>query len=128
MHVCKKGEVMNSTYYIEKSILASILNSELTYELSANKFTNMFHRKLVNGINRLKELGEYIDFETLRNKFLKDNEWTFEEDNKWTFEEDNMLTDLMSNTTPFSTQKIFDEYMRIIDNEYLESFDRRLAI
>ena len=120
MHVCKKGEVMNSTYYIEKSILASILNSERIYELSANKFTNMFHRKLVNGINRLKELGEYIDFETLRNKFLKAN--------KWTFEEDNMLIDLMSNTTPFSTQKIFDEYMRIIDNEYLESFDRRLAI
>ena len=120
MYVCKKREVMNSTYYIEKSILASILNSELIYELSANKFTNMFHRKLVNGINRLKELGEYIDFETLRNKFLNAN--------KWTFEEDNMLIDLMSNTTPFSTQKIFDEYMRIIDNEYLESFDRRLAI
>ena len=111
---------MNNTYYIEKAVLASVLNSEIHHDLNANKFSTMFHKKLVNGINRLKELKEHIDFETLRNKFLKAN--------KWTFEQDNMLIELMSNTTPFSTQDIFSKYIKIIDNEYINSFDRRLAI
>ena len=111
---------MNNTYYIEKALLASALNSEIPFELDANKFSTMFHRKLVNGINRLKQLKEYVDFETLRNKFL--------EANKWTLEEDNMLMDIMSNTTPFSSPKILSEYIKILDNEYINSFDRRLAI
>lgn len=111
---------MTNTFYIERSVIASVINSELEHELNHNYFTDMFHRKLVNGINRLKELGEYIDFETLRYKFTKAN--------KWTFQEDNQLVELMTNTIPFSTQKIFDEYYKVITGEYEENLDRRFAI
>jgi len=111
---------MTSTYYIERSVIASVINSEIEHKLNKNYFTDMFHRKLVNGINRLKELGEYIDFETLRHKFTKAN--------KWTFQEDNLLVELMTFTTPFSTQKIFDEYYKIITDEYKENLDRRFAV
>jgi len=111
---------MTSTYYIERSVIASVINSEIEHELNQNHFTDMFHRKLVNGINRLKELGEYIDFETLRHKFTKAN--------KWTFQEDNLLLELMTFTTPFSTQNIFDEYYKIITDEYKENLDRRFAV
>ena len=111
---------MTNTYYIERSVIASIINSEIEYDLNQNHFTDMFHRKLINGINRLKELGEYIDFEILRNKFNKANKWTFQEDEK--------LIELMTFTTPFSTQKIFNEYHKIIVDEYKENLDRRFAI
>ena len=84
---------MSNTYFIEKSIIASELNSEIQTELNHNYFTDMFHRKLVNGINRLKQLKEYVDFEILRFKFM--------ESKKWTMQEDGMLVEIMTNTMPF---------------------------
>lgn len=111
---------MNNTYYIEKSVIASVINSEIEHSLNSNYFNDMFHRKLISGINRLKELGEYIDFETLRRKFIKADKWNFQEDEK--------LIELMTLTTPFSTKKIFDEYYKIIVDEYKENLDKRLSI
>jgi len=111
---------MTNTYQIERAIIASVLNSEIDHSLDAQYFTDMYHRKLVNGINRLKELDEYIDFELLRNKFIKAN--------KWSIGEDAALADLMTNTIPFSTQDIFDKYYKTIKDNYIENFDRRFAI
>jgi len=104
---------MNNTYYIERSIIASELNSETTIELNPSYFNDMFHRKLINGINRLKTLGEYIDLEILRNKYISAN--------KWEFYEDNQLIDIMTNTTPFSSQEILIKYSKG-DVRKLENF------
>jgi len=111
---------MTDTYNIERSILASVLNSEIDIELNKNYFTTLFHQKLVSGINRLKELDEYIDFETIRNKFLKAN--------KWTYEEDNMLIDTMTNTTPFGSKKTVDSYISILKDSYKNSLDRKFSL
>lgn len=111
---------MTNTYQIERSIIASVLNSELDHNLTPDHFTDMFHRKLVIGINRLKELDEYIDFELLRNKFYSAN--------KWSMGEDFALTDIMTNTTPFGSQDLFNKYYETIVKNYNDSSDRRYAI
>jgi len=111
---------MRSTYYIEKSILASALNSEIQIEIKKDYFSTEFHRKLAAGINRLKELGEYIDFELLRNKFIKAH--------KWSIQEDEMLIDIMTSTTPFATKQIAGSYLDILKEESKMSLDKRFAI
>jgi len=111
---------MTDAYNIERSILASVLNSEIDVELNKNYFTTLFHQKLVIGINRLKELEEYIDFETLRNSYKKVN--------KWTYEEDNQLLDIMTNTTPFGSQYAVNAYMKILKDTYKNNLDRKFAV
>ena len=111
---------MNNTYFIERGLIASLLNYEKEAELNPNHFTSEFHIKLVKGINRLKELNMPIDFEVLRNKFL--------EANKWTTHEDNQLIDIMSNTTPFGSDKLFNAYADILKREYVNNLDRRFAV
>jgi len=111
---------MNNTYFIERSLIASVLNYEKEAELNPSHFSNEFHRKLATGINRLKELEMPIDFEVLRNKFL--------EANKWTTHEDNQLIDIMTNTTPFGSDKLFNAYADILKKEYVNSLDRRFAV
>jgi len=105
---------MSNTYHIERSIIASLLNFEYETTIDANIFNDLFHRKLINGYNRLKKLNEALDFEVLRKK--------------WTMQEDNMLTDIMTNTTPFGHKSTFDSYMKILKNEYKNSSDRRFSI
>jgi len=111
---------MNTAYNIEQSIIASVLNSEIEHNLNPHYFSSEFHRKLVTGINRLKELDECIDFELLRNKFVKHNRWTYKEDAE--------LSMIMTHTTPFATQKMFDAYYSLLETEYRYSIDRRMAI
>ena len=111
---------MNNTYFIERSLIASVLNYEKEIELNPNHFTNEFHIKLIKGINRLKELDMPLDFEVLRNKFL--------EANKWNTHEDNQLIDIMTNTTPFGSNKLFNEYVNVIKKEYVNNLDRRFAV
>jgi len=111
---------MSNTYQIEKSVIASVLNYEKEIELNPSHFTNEFHIKLVKGINRLKELDMPIDFELLRNKFLSAN--------KWTISEDNQLIDIMTNTTPFGSDELFNKYVSVIDKEYVNNLDRRFAV
>ena len=111
---------MNNAYNIEQSIIASVLNSEIEHNLNPHYFSSEFHRKLVNGINRLKELGECIDFELLRNKFVKHN--------KWTYNEDAELSMMMTHTTPFASQELFNAYYKVLEREYFNSFKNRIAI
>jgi len=111
---------MNSTFYIERAVLASALNSEMPVELNKGYFTTPFHQKLVSGINHLKKLGEYVDFEVIRNKFLKAK--------KWSIEEDNMLTDIMTNTTPFGSIQMVNAYINILKEESKMNLDRRYSI
>ena len=111
---------MSNTFNIERSILASVLNSEQDIELNKQFFTDEFHRKLVDGINRLKQLGEYIDFETLRYKFMKVN--------KWSLSEDQQILSIMCNTTPFSTKEIITTYYDILKKEYFDNSDMRFSI
>ena len=111
---------MNNTQNIERTIIASVLNSEIEHNLNPHYFTNEFHKKLVNGINRLKELDEGIDFELLRYKFIKAR--------KWTINEDTELLMIMTHTTPFASQELFDAYYGVLEREYRYSADRRMAI
>ena len=111
---------MSNTYNIEKSIIASLLNYEYEEDINTNLFNNLFHRKLINGYNRLKKIGEALDFEVLRFKFS--------EANKWTMQEDGMLIDIMTNTTPFGHKSTFNNYLQILKNEYKNNSDRRFAI
>lgn len=105
---------------IERALIASLLNNEQSHEVNAKHFTNTFHIKLINGYNRLKELQEPIDFELLRNKFIKAN--------KWSIQEDNMLLDIMCNTTPFGSKEMLNRYYDVLKQDYNENSDRRYAI
>jgi len=108
---------------IEKSLLASVLNSansEIDIKLDKNFFTVAFHKKLIAGINRLRELNKPIDFELLRNSFIKAN--------KWSLNEDNALIDIMTSTTPFGSNNLFNQYYKHLENTYFENFDMRLAV
>ena len=116
---------MNNNFALERSIIASVLNAskyntEIEADLDVNYFQAPFHKKLVNGINRLKELDLPTDFELLRNKFLKSG--------KWSFQEDNALIELMTHTMPFSTQMLFDTYYDVLKRDYKMNLDRRLEI
>ncbi len=111
---------MNETYNIEKTILASILCSEIDVEVDKNYFTTLFHQKLVIGINRLKELGLSIDFELLRNSYLKANSWSHDEDN--------MLVHIMTEVSPFGSIQAVTDYMSMLKESYKSNLDRRYAI
>ena len=111
---------MSNTQNIERSIIASVLSSEIVHDINPYYFTNEFHRKLVKGINRLKELNEGIDFELLRNRFIKAK--------KWTIGEDTELMMIMTQTTPFASQELFHAYYRVLEKEYFNSFKNRIAI
>lgn len=111
---------MNNTYHIERAIIASLLNYETETEANPQHFTNEFHRKLITGYNRLKELELPIDFEILRNKF--------ETANKWTPQEDNQLMDIMTNTTPFGSKDLLNGYLEVMKKEYVNNLDRRFAV
>jgi len=111
---------MNSTFYIERVVLASALNSGMPLELSKDYFTTPFHQKLASEIKQLKKLGEYVDFETLRHKFIKDK--------KWNIQEDEMLTDIMTNTTPFGSHQMINAYINILKEQSKMNLDRRFAI
>ena len=111
---------MNDTQNIERSLIASVLNSEIEHNLNPHYFTSEFHRKLVNGINRLKELDECLDFELLRNRFTKAK--------KWTIGEDTELMMIMTQTTPFASHELFNAYYRVLEDKYRYSFDKRMAI
>ena len=111
---------MNNNFALERAVLASVLNGEVQADLDPNYFQTPFHKKLVNGINRLKELDLPIDFELLRNKFLKSG--------KWSFQEDNTLVELMTHTMPFSTQMLFDAYYDVLKRSYYERMDSRVSV
>ena len=112
----------NNTYFIEKSILASVLNFEKNiadFEITPDFFEDNFHKKLIIGCFRLKELNEPIDFELLRNKFLKANKWTIQEDAK--------LIDIMTNTIPFGSDELFSAYLKVLKNNYYDKLARGLV-
>lgn len=111
---------MNYNYTIERTVLASILNGEIQTDIDPNYFQTPFHKKLANGINRLKELDMPVDFELLRNKFVKGG--------KWTLQEDEALTDIMTHTMPFTVQELFDAYYDVLKKDYKLNMDKRLAI
>lgn len=109
-----------SNINIERAIIASVLNFEEHADINPDYFLHPFHKKLAMGYNRLKELDETIDFEILKNKFLKANKWSMQEDDELNF--------IMTHTTPFSTQQMFNAYYKILEDDYRYSYDRMLAI
>lgn len=105
---------------IERTILASLLNSEMDIEFNAAYFLDPFHKKLAKAINRFKKLDEYVDFEIIRNSFIADNAWSFNEDEK--------LIYLMTYTTPFASNRVVASYMKLLKESYFNSLDKRLSI
>ena len=111
---------MNETYNIEKTILASMLHSEIDVEVNKNYFTTLFHQKLVIGINRLKELQLCVDFELLRNSYIKANNWSYDEDN--------MLVHIMTEVSPFGSTQAVTDYISMLKESYKSNLDRKYAI
>ena len=102
---------------IERSILCSVLEYHIIgaqsgiidVDLNANLFTVPFHKKIVSGINRLKQLNEPIDTDTLRAKFI--------EAKKWNMQEDYELLSIISHN-PFGTLNMFNSYLSILNKNY----------
>jgi hypothetical protein len=79
---------MIDTTDIERSILVSVLEQQfigtdpkiIDAELDPKFFRDPFCRKLVKGINRLKELDEPINTDFLRLKFMEAKAWEIKDD------------------------------------------------
>jgi len=118
---------MTSSFYIEQSILVSVLENEfigndkeiINIELNHKHFTDEFHIMLVKGINRLKELDMPINTDFIREQYIKVNKWNISHDNK-------MLAIMVHN--PIGSLELFSKYIKQLENNFINSFDRRLAI
>ena len=118
---------MTSSYDIEKAILVSVLENEfignnkeiINVELNPSHFTDEFHIMLVNGINRLKELDMPVNTDFLREQYMKVNKWNISHDNK-------MIEIMVHN--PIGSLSLFSKYIKQLERNFIDSFDRRLAI
>ena len=108
---------------IERLILCSVLENYhigadpkiLCVELDSKYFESKHHKILVNAINRLKELDEPIDSDTVREKFKSVGKW----DNVMI---DNiMLEDALLSimvTTPAGSYEMFMKYYNFLKKSY----------
>jgi len=112
---------------IERNILSSILeynfiqsekkilNEILDYRI----FIDKHHILFVKSINRLKELDEVVDSDTIRLKL--------QEVNKWDFYLEQSLLDIMT-AQPFSSYKLFKDYLNILEENYKQSKRNKIAM
>jgi len=99
----------SATYDIEKSIIVSVIensfigndNRIVDVSLNSSYFNDSFHKLIVNAINRLKELGEPIDSDFIRLKFIEVKKWNTDYDNK--------LIEIMYHN-PIGTLDLFNSY------------------
>lgn len=97
-------------YNFEVTVLCSVLENIhiggdkriMEAELKESYFNNIFHRLLVRGINRLKALGEPVNTDFLRQRFV--------DAGKWDFVKDHALIDIISHN-PCGTFELFDHYL-----------------
>lgn len=97
------------TLDIERAVLCSILEAEfvqsdariLNVELRERMFTDDFHKLMVKAINRLKELGEPINTDFLRLRFMQGNKWRVDYDCK--------LIEIIAHR-PIATYELFNSY------------------
>lgn len=102
---------------IEKSILCTVLENSIIggdekivkVKLEANLFIVPFHKKLVSGIHRVKELNIPLDTDTVRAKF--------QQANKWTMQEDNMLIEIISHNC-FGSYELFIRYYNLLKENH----------
>lgn len=114
---------MLHTENIEKSILVSVLEAEFVnsdrriveMNLNADYFSNGFHKMLVKGINRLKELNDPVNTDMLRYRFISAN--------KWDYKLDDLLMEIMAHN-PLQYDN-FTRYYSLLEKEY---FSEKLAI
>ena len=116
-----------NTLHIEKTIIVSALESDFIcadkrireHYLDPELFTDSFHKLLVKGINRLKELDMPMDFELLRDKMLQGRNWSIHHDNA--------LIEIMTHRA-FGTYDIFMQYYKLLEKNKMNSFDLEVAI
>ena len=110
---------------IEQLILVSILEHNfiptdiriLQVELNQNFFTNENHKVFVKAINRLKQLNEPIDSDTMRMKFIDANAW--DKSIKIHISMEQSLLEIMSHN-PAGSYDLFMKYYAILERNYNE--------
>lgn len=115
---------MSHTYDIERTLLVSVLEKQFVngdkeiqdFYINPDFFNDNFHKKLVVGINRLKQLGEPIDAVILRNRFNIANSWNMKMD-------DDLISIMSQN--PIGTISMFKSYYKILINQ---NINRRYSI
>jgi len=108
--------MLNNTDYIEKVVIVSKLEADFIgadkrirdFRLEPRIFKNKFHKKIAIGINRLVELNLPLDFEVLRDRFLRAN--------KWSLIEDDMLIEIMTHNA-FGSWDIFERYYKLLEED-----------
>lgn len=108
---------------IERSLLVSVLEHNfiqndkkiLEVILNPDYFNHPHHKIFVKAINRLKELDEPIDSDTMRHKFLHAEKWDKNIVADITME-DSLLNIMTHN--PFTTFYLFNKYYNLLKNEY----------
>jgi len=107
---------MTTNFNIEQTLLVSILEHDhilsdkkiLDVKLESSYFSEPFHKKLVSGVNRLKDLNLPICTVLLRKRFV--------EANKWSLQEDNQLIELMTHN-PMATYNGFVSFYNEIKKD-----------
>ena len=110
---------------IEQLILVSILEHNfipsdsriLQVELNPNFFTDENHKVFVKAINRLKQLNEPIDSDTMRMKFIDANAW--DKSIKIHISMEQSLLEIMSHN-PAGSYDLFMKYYAILEQNYNE--------
>lgn len=110
---------------IERMLLCSILEHNfipsedkiMTVELDAKYFTHKNHKVFVNAINRLKELDEPIDSDTIRHKFNKVGRW--ENVIREEMSQEQSLLEIMT-ARGIGSHSLFMNYYNFLKNDYEE--------
>lgn len=102
---------------IEKSIICTVLENDfilcddriIKHNLDANIFSDKEHRFLVMAINRLKELDEPANTDTLVYKLQAANKWNFILESK--------VSEIISHN-PFGSYDLFFKYYNFLKKEH----------
>ena len=116
---------MNS-HSIEKSILVSILESDflpiereiLNIQLKHELFIDRNHKLFVKAINRLRELDEPSNSDSLRQKFI--------DAKKWSTDVETSLLEIMSHNS-LGTVKLFSHFYGVLEKNHKKLLVKRLA-
>jgi len=117
---------MSNYINIERAILCTVLENEFItandyireFALVEEYFTTPFHKFLVRGINRLKELNEPVDTDTLMVRFRDANKWAISYD-------DELLNVITTNSLG---ETLFKQYNELLEKNYFESHRRGITI
>lgn len=112
--------MINLAINIERNLLCSVLEHNfigndkriMEVELDSSVFSDKYHKLIVNGINRLKELKEPVDSDVLKIKF--------EGAKKWDFQLEYVILEILT-ANPIGTYDLFMSYYKILETQSQET-------